>query len=340
MQIAIKEIKSQNTWNKFVQGYSPNNYMASWQWADFNDLMGDKTLRLGIYQNQKLIGVSAATITKSKKGNFLLTQAGPLIRNDNKLAWNKLKIHLIEICEKNKLKFIRVRPLAENSEKKIKFLKSLGFVSAPVRAPAEITWLLKLGDSEEKILGNMRKTTRYLIKKAQKTGVKIIESQNPDDLKIFHKLEENTVAKHKFTPFSKRYVKNQFGVFAKTNDAKIYLANYKGKTISCAVITFFGDSAFYNHGASIESKIPASYAIQWEAIKEAKKRGKKYYNFWGGIAPEGKPNHKWAGITLFKTGFGGEKYQTIHAYDLPTSGFYKLIAMFEKVRYRLRGHSV
>ena len=71
----------------------------------------------------------------------------------------------------------------------------------------------------------------------------------------------------------------------------------------------------YHHGASsyAHNKIPASYLPQWTAIRDALKRGDRVYNFWG-IAPgtlteEGfkisEPKHPFGGVTLFKTGFGG-----------------------------------
>ncbi len=337
-KITIKGIKNQKAWDNFSQKISPNNFLSSWQWADFNNLMGDETLRFGIYEDSKLVGICSAIVTKSRKGNFLLSPAGPLFLINKKSYWNKLIIHLTNISKTEKLKFIRIRPLFENTKKNRELLKSFGFIGAPVRAPAEVTQILDIKKTEEELLAQMRKTTRYLIKKAQKDGVQIKISTKTPDLEMYHKLEKNTVAKHKFTPFSKKYIKNQFEVFNKTNDALILLAKYKGKIISSSIITFYGDSAFYNHGASINTKIPASYRIQWEAILEAKRRGKKFYNFWGGITEN--PKDPWYGITLFKTGFGGQKFETIHAYDLPISRLYKPIAAFESFRYKLRGHSL
>lgn len=339
-KITINEIKDQKLWDKFTQKFSPNNFLASWQWADFNDSMMDETLRIGVYENSQLVGVCAAIKTISKKGNFLLSPAGPLFFNNKKNYWKILANYLSDIAKADGLKFIRIRPLIDDNQMNRKFLEILGFHPAPVKIPAEITWILNLQKREDELLSKMRKTTRYLVKKSEKEGVEVIKSKKVSDLEMYFKLEEATVRKHNFIPFSKKYVRTQFETFAKTNDALILLAKHKSKILSSAIITFFGNSAFYNYGASIETKIPASYAIQWSAICEAKSRGKKYYNFWGGIAPENQPNHPWSGITLFKIGFGGQKFETIHAYDLPISKLYKPIAIFESIRYKLRGHSL
>lgn len=339
MNLVVKEIKSQSVWDNFAKKFKPNNFLTSWQWTDFNNEMGDTTLRLGLYDKRKLVAICAASITKSKKGNFLLSPAGPLLGTNSKKHWQFFTNYLKSIAKERKLKFVRIRPLFLNLAGEHTF-KNMNFKNAPVRVPAESSLILDLDKDEVELLNQMRKTTRYLIKKAEKDGVLVTASTKEANLKLFHRLEINTVAKHKFIPFSEKYVLNQFRAFIKTNDALIFLAKYKGKVISSAIITFFGDSAFYNHGASIDTKIPASYAIQWEAIKEAKRRGKKFYNFWGGIAPTNNPKHPWTGITLFKAGFGGQLYETVHARDIATSKLYHPISLFEKVRYRIRGHSV
>ena len=46
-----------------------------------------------------------------------------------------------------------------------------------------------------------------------------------------------------------------------------------------------------------------------------KEKDLKRLNLWG-IAPEGQPNHRYAGVTTFKTGFGGEIVEFVPAHDL------------------------
>jgi len=104
-----------------------------------------------------------------------------------------------------------------------------------------------------------------------------------------------------------------------------------------AIIIFYGDTAYYHFSASVSghNELPFSYFLQWEIIKEAKKRGIKHYNFWG-IAPNSNPKHRFAGVTLFKTGFGGERVDWLHAHDLPVSPLYYLTYTFETCRRVLR----
>ncbi|MEK7143873.1 MAG: peptidoglycan bridge formation glycyltransferase FemA/FemB family protein, partial [Patescibacteria group bacterium] len=76
--------------------------------------------------------------------------------------------------------------------------------------------------------------------------------------------------------------------------------------------------------------------LQWEAIKEAKNRGCRFYNFWG-IAPENNPKHPWAGLTLFKKGFGGFSEEYIPAHDFVIKYSYWFVCLIEKIRKIRRG---
>jgi lipid II:glycine glycyltransferase (peptidoglycan interpeptide bridge formation enzyme) len=100
---------------------------------------------------------------------------------------------------------------------------------------------------------------------------------------------------------------------------------------------YFGNIAYYLHGASSNKyrNMMAPYMLQWEAVKDAKKRGYKLYDFWGISPLKGEitnnksqisnkskirnPNnqnkmrdskfqisnnkHPWYGISRFKLGF-------------------------------------
>ena len=103
------------------------------------------------------------------------------------------------------------------------------------------------------------------------------------------------------------------------------------------MIIFHSKRGFYHQGASLPSKAPVSYLLQWEAIKEAKRRGCERYNFWG-IVPDTKENanHPWKGLSLFKKGFGGYEKDYLKTKDYPLSFRYWLVYVFEKIRKRKR----
>jgi lipid II:glycine glycyltransferase (peptidoglycan interpeptide bridge formation enzyme) len=186
----------------------------------------------------------------------------------------------------------------------------------------------------------MRKTTRYLIRQGVKEReLEIINSENIDDVEIFNQIYEETARRHHFTPFSLDYLKKEFLAFSKDKEALIFLAKYKNDYTASSIVVFWQGVAFYHQGASNQKhpKIPSAYLLQWEAIREAKKRGCQLYNFWG-IAPEGAGRkHPWWGLTLFKKGFGGFKKEYVRTQDFPLSFRYWFTFWVEFFRKLKRG---
>src|SRR5258708_6675541 len=163
----------------------------------------------------------------------------------------------------------------------------------------------------------MRKSHRYLIRKAKTMPIEILQTTKKENLEIFLTLLQKLSKEKNFVVHNE--IEKEFTIFAKDNECLLLLAKYEGKIIAGACIDFIGNMAIYRHAATDENyrTIPASYLLQWEAILEAIKRGKTFYNFMG-IAPEhAKKSHPWQGFTLFKTGFGGDLEYYYPTMDLP-----------------------
>ncbi len=119
----------------------------------------------------------------------------------------------------------------------------------------------------------------------------------------------------------------------------MYRATYEGQLLTMAFIIFYGPEAAYHYGASTElaRQIPGAYAVQWEAIQEARRRGCMRYNFWG-VTEHGHTKHRFYGVSVFKRGFGGEDVAYLPARDLIIDPLrYPLTYVFETARRKLRG---
>jgi len=335
----IKENIDKTTWENFCLSAKEKTFTHSYNWGIFNEKMGEKIWRMGIYNDTDLIAVFLIIKTVAKRGTYLLVPMGPIVNEgvDLKEVIKETLLKLKDIAVKEKADFIRLAPILINNEENKKIFKDLGFKDAPMHVHPELTWELDISLEEEKILQNMRKTTRYLIRQGIKNSdVEIEKSINAKDLKYFNDVYEITAKRHNFTPFSIKYLENELNSFREGNEVLILNAKYKGEVIASAMIIFWSNIAFYHQGASSQKypKIPASYLIQWEAIKEAKKRNCHTYNFWG-IARDDEinnKNHPWAGLTLFKKGFGGYPKEYVKTQDYKISFKYYLIRLFEELR--------
>jgi len=244
------------------------------------------------------------------------------------------------ISTENGCVFVRVRPQLKFNDFSKNLFKNLGFIRAPMHLHAELTSQLDITKSEEELLSQMRKATRYEIKKAIKIGIKITASKDEKDIQKFYDLQIETAKRQKFVPFSYKFLHEQFKVFAQNENVLLYKAEFKNKLLAQAFVIFYGNEAVYHYGASTKEgrHYPGAYLIQWEAIKEAKKRGKTRYNLWG-VAPLEKSDHRFAGLSLFKRGFGGEDFQYLPAQDLiinkPRYLLNYLIESFRKIIRRV-----
>ncbi|MDI6602755.1 MAG: peptidoglycan bridge formation glycyltransferase FemA/FemB family protein [Patescibacteria group bacterium] len=334
MNLRLQEITNKNIWEDFLLGCEEKTFLQSWNWGEFNKLMGNKIWRLGVYDKGDLVSVALVVKIQAKRGTFLLIQHCLSI---SETLLNKLK----EIAREEGCNFIRVAPLLERNEENIKLFKDLGFRVAPMHASAyEATWKLDLTPSEEELLKNMRKTTRYLIRQAQKNNdIEIFQSQETSDVETFNKIHQEVVKVQKFVPFSLEYFKNEFSAFLPDDQVSLFFGKYQGKIIASAFVIFWSNIAFYHHAALLPQyhKIPVAYLLQWEAIKEAKRRGCVLYDFWGYVNPKENPKHPWAGPTFFKMGFGGVSCEYLKTQDFPLSKKYFLTYIFEKLRRANRG---
>lgn len=336
MAFSVNSISSETRWEEFILSHCPAALFQSWRWGEVQAAQGVKVWRIGLFDQRKLLGVVQITKTVAKRGNFLHLRHGPVFLNQQTKTWNALLAYVTKLGRQEGCWFIRVSPLIEDCAKNRLLFQKLHFRPAPIHAmDAELCWVLDLDKTEDELLGEMRKTTRYEIKRAPSLGIQVTRSQSPADLKVFLRLYQETTARHGFVPH--HGIVEEFKVFTAKDRALLWLGRIGQKIMAGAIILFSGNQAIYHHGASQWSKLPVSSVLQWEAIKEAKHRGYKLYNFWG-IAPDDKQNHPWRGITLFKKGFGGREVKYVHAQDLAISPFYAIPKAIESVRRIIKGY--
>jgi len=332
-QYQVKEIKNKKIWEQFIISQNPQSFLQSWNWGEANKIIGNKIFRLGFFNQKKLTGTCLLIKQNAKRGPHLIIPGGPIINWDNQNLVNFVSREIKKLAGKEKAWFVRVRPELLDSPKSRQLFKSLGFVSAPMHLHAENTWVLDITPQEKNLLMGMRKNTRYLIRKSLKTNLKLQTTINPKASKILKKLQNETVARHKFVGFPEKLFQALLETFGKNNQGKMFIIKSNQEILAAAIIIFYGNCAYYYlSGSSDKSRnIPASYFLQWQIIKEAKKRNCQYYNFWG-IAPTDNPHHRFWGVTIFKKGFGGRRIDWLHAQDLPISPFYWLTYIFETAR--------
>lgn len=354
-------------WDAFIAAQSYRPFLQSWTMGEVYNDIGQEPVRLIVEENDQIMTVCYAHVVPARRGRHLSVPYGPLLKGELQSAngeevLQKLILELKNIAKEKGCSFIRVSPFwSENRNSQFAIRNS---IRSPLHLLAEHIWYLPLVESDpwmdpkshvlspkssDALFKDFRATHRNLIRRAEKEGVTIERSNDPvRDLDHFIRLHDETRKRHKFTPYANAFFRAQVSHFSKVNACTVYLAKYQNQVIAASVhMHMFGETS-YHHGASDSThhKIPASYLLQWSAIQDAMKRGDHVYNFWG-IAPldpsdpnkpkNQKTRHPFAGVTMFKTGFGGKVLNLTHCLDIPVSSTYWLTNAFERLRKWRRG---
>lgn len=324
----IKEVENKKEWEEFLSNSRVTYYplFQSWNWGEVQKKLGSKIWRFGIYDKKNLVGICQVTNVNAKRGHYLHLRHGPVLNPFTFSSLDFLLDYLKKLARREGASFIRLSPVVEKSKVPIDEIRKRGMKDAPLhKMDGELCWILDITQSAEDLLKNMRKSHRYLIKKSfAEKSLKITSTTDSKDIEKFIPLYKKLSLRKHFVPH--RGVAEEFEIFKKDNQSVLLLVEYEKKIIAGGLFDFVGEMAIYRHSASNDEykNIPGMYAMLWEAIQIAKKRGMQTFNFWGVISEADSSSHPWYGLSLFKKGFGGEEKEFLHAQDIPLGfGYWK-----------------
>ncbi|OGJ37311.1 MAG: hypothetical protein A2383_01405 [Candidatus Pacebacteria bacterium RIFOXYB1_FULL_39_46] len=339
MSFSFNTIEDKQTWETYLATRPEANFLQSWNWGTFQNKLGKTVFRFFVMNQTETVGSLMIVKETAKRGNYLSLAGGPLINwqtlSDQELS--EIFSFLKSLANQEKCLFVRFRPQELDSPELRQKLEKLGLKLSPMHLTADLTLQLDLTQTDEEILAGMRKNTRYEVRSAEKKNILTQISKNPEKIKEFFDYQLKLAQKHHFIPFTYDFLYEQFQVFANDDQAALISSYLNDQLLATAYVLFYNREAVYHYGISTpdNDRLPGSYAVQWRAILEAKQRGCTAYNFWG-VAPKDETQHRFAGVSIFKRGFGGQEIAYLPAHDLPTSPLYSLTYLFETLRKKSR----
>ena len=315
-------------WQEVVASFPEANFLQSPAYAEMNEKLGFKV----ISEDFDGKGWALMIVRTAKRGRYLEIPCGPLIDWGKKAVAEKVLAKIKEVAEREKCVFVRMRPQLKSTPDNLALLAKLGLKKSPMHLAAEHTVMIDLSKTEDELLAEMRRQTRYEVRRAAKLGIEVTRENTEEVFREFHAVQAETATRQHFIPPNLQTLLAERGAFGENID--IYVArlgtdegvkqaqskvpkNRDGAPIAYGLIIKDGREGDYYEAASTElnRKLPGAYALLWQVVRDLKAEGYERFNLWG-IAPAGQPNHRYAGVTTFKTGFGGEIVEYVPAHDL------------------------
>lgn len=304
--------ENRQKWQEIIKKHPEANFLQSPEYGKMNELAGNHV----ILEDFDGLGWALMIIRDAKRGRYMEIPCGPLTDwQDSKIVAKIIK-RIEMIAKEQHCVFVRMRPQLFNNLENLSLLKKLGLKKSPMHLAAEHTVIIDLKQSESDLMSNMRRQTRYEVRRAAKLDIKVQKFNSEQIFKDFHKTQVQTAKRQNFIPPDLKTLLAEREAFG--DNINIYVAETSdGARIAYGMIIKDGLEGDYYEAASTELhyKLPGAYAIIWQAMQDLKAEGYERFNLWG-IAPEGQTKHRYAGVTTFKTGFGGEVIEYVPAHDL------------------------
>ena len=255
--------------------------------------------------------------------------------------WEDLEKKLKEICKQEKALFIQIETINYNWDKFKTYNFKKWYYKKFITPFAALIDLEKL---EDDILAEMKPKWRYNIKLAEKkwVEVKIIDKTDENTpwkkyswgIKKFYNLVLETTSRDKFNWNTFDYYKTFLNLIEESELLLAYADD--GEVIAWWIFVFWDEASIYYYWTSTSNKkyrnLMAPYLLQWEAIKIAKEKGSRIYDFlWVSSPWEINSELEW--VTSFKLKLTKNVVNVSDSYIWINKKFkYNILNIFRKIK--------
>jgi lipid II:glycine glycyltransferase (peptidoglycan interpeptide bridge formation enzyme) len=343
MTIEEASKNDKKTWNDFVSGHYPpiGGFMQSWEWGVFQEKLGRDMARYFVMDSGRPIAAFTLTHHDLPMGmRYGYAARGPVVAASHagKVSEICAAIRSWAAKEFPDLLFMRLEPpVVEAPADLSKHAPSLRIPSYYIQPRYNLA--VPVDKTEEEILGSLHPSTRSNINRAQKRGVEVemLDNIAPGEYEHFKGMMKDTIQRNSGTNAypSDSYFDALFATMAESEGTEglslgAFYGRQNGEPAATHFVLFFGDTATYLYGAArtkhLRSKVPTY--LHWAAMREAKRRGMKYYDL-GGIDEK-----RWPKLTDFKRQFRGKEFSYVGNIDIPLRPLayraYNLLRGFKK----------
>jgi len=316
--------------------------LQSWEWGEFRQKTGVKVIRVGLFEQEKMVSGYQVTFHPVPKTSYTIGYLPKCVSPEETMIYSLKKIGQENNCifiklEPNVGGFYPLNQQQQDIQQNLKeYLKESDCI--PGRPLfTKYTFSIDLTRSEADILTAMKPKTRYNLRLSQKYGVEIVDDETEKGFEEYLKLTFQTAKRQKFYAHSPDYHRKMWESLAPAGMAHLLKAVYQGKTLVTWVLFTFKNILYYPYGAStLEHKeVMASTMMMWSAMMFGKSQGCRVFDLWGSLGPQPDPKDPWYGFHHFKEGFSPQLVEFVGSFDLvidPT--IYKLYNLADDLRWK------
>lgn len=307
----VKQFDEKIKWDEFLTAQKAS-FLQSKSWGEMLGREGKIVTRMSLSNEGAELAVAQVVEEKLPFGiKYGFCPGGPVLLSD--LTEKEMIVmckRFEEMARERGLVFLRVEPA----------VAPVGVVFNKIKdVNPSTTLVLDLAGTQEEYLESLDKKIRYEINQAKKKGVSVIAVKN---LEIFLPLLSETSRHDRFST----HTATHYEKILDSPNSRQLVAYFQGEPVASAIFWQWGDTITYLFAATSRrfGHLSASYLIQEKIISLARAEGLRYYDFFG-IAPriagastkyEYDRNHRYAGFTKFKLGFGGRVVERAGTYEI------------------------
>jgi len=314
------------TWDAFLAETAGGDHVQTSLWARVKAPRGWRAVRLVVTRDGHIVaGAQLLKRSWAHLGGFGYVPSGPVVGVPDPALYTLVVEELHRLARAHRLHYLVVQPPV-NGQAVAARLQTGGFRPSPLVVAEAITFQLDLTRDIETILAQMKPKTRYNLRLGLRRGVTVRQGDERD-LPTFHALYLATSRRQGFPADSLEYFSHLWRVFHPHGNAELFIAQYAGDAVSALLAVPFGDTVLYKRGGwsgRCGDRRP-NEVMHWAAIRWAKSRGFRSYNFGDVDLPTAMADPRGGQradrpadmdtVTRFKLGFGGQVTPGPPAFD-------------------------
>lgn len=306
MSLKLQSIERE-MWQEFLKGMPQGSLFHRWEWQDVIEAgFGVRVNRLGLFDNEGVLRgllplmerkMSLLKLAGSSLSGTATPHSGPL----GSVSLTEVLSALEVYAKENRVDYLEIR-LPDGQGKDI--LEQHGYTVEEL-----ISLDLQIPQDEDSLWNGLEVRCRNAVRKAEKSGVEVIEPKNLEEwLEPYYELSCGVYRRQeKEPPFTKDYFTALWQNLYPSGDLLVLLARYEGKIIAGQIFPRDKSVGYYLDGVSEReyNKVAPNNLLQWEYLKRARSLGIQLYDMVGANIPS---------IAKFKKSFGSTERTYLYGY--------------------------